>query len=235
MLKIYPFLLLFFLLYACQSNSKETNNKVLENQNPLSQPNAEVKRYVGLLSMGSAGAYFRPCINAQTLWAVVDSSGQAIAAQHKKVYQYGYDNQSVMAFVDGSLLGKAQNADSSVSNILKINKLDKLAQKDWDGYCLGFEFVIFGSKPFWAVEISPKEQYIDFNDEPNLKYHHFKYVQPVINGDVRTYETESFDGTEKLKVVISKGSCKDDSNPKPYPFSAQVILNGKIYNGCAQW
>lgn len=225
------FSFLFITLYAC-NNAPKQPEKSLETVDAKFAADPEVKRYNGVFSYGSAGSFFRPCGRDSTRWAIVDSTGKMIET-YKKVYQYGYDNQSVMAYVDGSLLGK--NTEGGTDNTLKISKIEKMEQKDWDYYCMGFEFVIFGSKPFWAVEISPKEQYIDFNDEPNLKYHHFKYVKPIIEGDKRTYETVSFDGKETLKVVITKGACKDESNPKPYPFSAQVILNGKIYNGCAQW
>ena len=224
---------LLLLIIACDSKTntseKSATDAVVKPDG--TQADTEVKRYIGLFSYGSKGSFFRPCGRDSTMWSVMDSSGE-MATRYKTVYQYGYDNQSVMAFIDGSLLGKSTN---ETDNVLKINTLVKLEQKDWDGYCMGFEFVIFGSQPFWAVEISPKEQYIDFNDEAHLKYHHFKYVKPVIEGDTRTYETISFDGKETLKIVITKGQCKDDSNPKPYPFSGQVILNGKIYNGCAQW
>lgn len=227
-----PFALLF-LLMACGSKSNTTDNSGSDvaNSMDMTKPDLEVKRYVGLFSFGSKGSFFRPCGRDSMVWTVVDSSGE-MEKLYKTVYAYGYDNQSVMAYIDGSLLGKTNNG---TDNVLKINKISKLVQKDWDGYCMGFEFVIFGSKPFWAVEISPKEHYIDFNDEPNLKYHHFKYVEPIIDGETRTYETASFDGQETLKIIIKKESCKDDSNPKPYPFSGQVILNGKVYNGCAQW
>ncbi len=218
------------LFSACQ-NAPAKDNTQANVTDIKSAPDAKTKRYIGLLSHGSAGTFFRPCGRDSTRWAVVDSTNEAVML-YKKTYQYGYDNQSVMAFVDGSLLGKTVDG---TDNTLVINKIDKIVSKDWDGYCMGFEFVIFGSRPFWAVEISPKENYIDFNDEPNLRYHHFKYVKPVIEGDVRTYETVSFDGKETLKVVITKGKCMDDSNPKPYPFSGQVTLNGKVYNGCAQW
>ena len=224
---------LLLLIIACESKTNTSEKSVTEAvvKPDGTKADTEVKRYIGLFSYGSKGSFFRPCGRDSTMWAVMDSSGE-MATRYKTVYQYGYDNQSVMAFIDGSLLGKSTN---ETDNVLKINTLVKLEQKDWDGYCMGFEFVIFGSKPFWAVEISPKEQYIDFNDEANLKYHHFKYVKPITEGDTRTYETVSFDGKETLKIVITKGPCKDDSNPKPYPFSGQVILNGKIYNGCAQW
>ncbi len=224
---------LLLLIIACDSktNTSEKSTTEAAAKTDGTQADTEVKRYIGLFSYGSKGSFFRPCGRDSMMWSVVDSSGEMVT-RYKTVYQYGYDNQSVMAFIDGSLLGKSTEGSD---NVLKINKLVKLEQKDWDGYCMGFEFVIFGSQPFWAVEISPKEQYIDFNDEANLKYHHFKYVKPVIEGETRTYETVSFDGQETLKIVIKKGQCKDDSNPKPYPFSGQVILNGKIYNGCAQW
>lgn len=223
---------LFFTIFliSCQESSNK-DNKQLSTAETKSAPDAEVKRYIGLLSHGSAGTFFRPCGRDSTRWAVEDATGELVA-KYKSVYAYGYDNQSVMAFVDASLLGKTVEG---TDNTIKIVKTDKLLQKDWDGYCMGFEFVIFGSKPFWAVEISPKEQYIDFNDEANLRYHHFKYVKPIIEGDTRTYETVSFDGKESLKIVITKSKCKDDSNPKPYPFSGQITLNGKVYNGCGQW
>lgn len=229
MKNMFLFLYAISLLTACKNDPKPQQQTVAVDKKSEADPT--IKRYIGLLSHGSEGTFFRPCGRDSTRWSVIDSSGEAVKL-YKTVYQYGYDNQSVMAFVEASVLGKTVD---NTDNTLEINRIQKLEQKDWDGYCMGFEFVIFGSKPFWAVEISPKEQYIDFNDEANLKYHHFRYVKPVIVGDTRTYETISFDEKETLKIVISKGNCKDDSNPKPYPFSGEVTLNGKIYNGCAQW
>jgi uncharacterized membrane protein len=218
-------------LVACK-NDPPPKQKPVPVVDAKTLPDPTVKRYIGLLSHGTAGTSFRPCgIKEETHWAIEDASGEAVK-RYKKVYQYGYNNQSVMAFVNGSLLGKTVD---SLDNTLKISNIEKLEQKDWDGYCMGFEFVIFGSKPFWAVEISPKEGYIDFNDEKHLRYHHFRYVKPEIENGVRTYRTASFDGTETLKIVITEKDCKDKSNPKPYPFCGEVTLNETVYKGCAQW
>jgi uncharacterized membrane protein len=233
--------IIFSIFTACKNEAKPPQ-KAEAVVDTKSLPDPTVKRYIGLLSHGTKGTFFRPCGKENTLWGVEDASGEAIK-RYKTVYQYGYDNQSVMAFVEASLLGKnsEQKATPSpsdtegVDNTLKISKIEKLEQKDWDGYCFGFEFVVFGSKPFWAVEISPKEGYIDFNDEKNLRYHHFRYVKPEIEGETRTYRTGSFDGTETLKIVIKKQPCKDKSSPKPYPFCGEVTLNETLYKGCAQW
>jgi uncharacterized membrane protein len=221
-----------FLFINCESKSKPTNNNSQNLTSPKHLPDSTVKRYVGLFSMGSNGPSFRSCASKDSVqWRVIDSTGE-IEKMYKNVYAYSYDNQTVMAFLYGSLLGKN---NEGYDNTLLVKKIDHLAAKDWDGYCLGFEFVIFGSDPFWAVEISPKEKYIDFNDDVNQKFHHFKYVKPVIENDIRTYETVSFDGAETLKIVIKPEDCSDKANPKPYPFKAEVTLNGKVYNGCAQW
>jgi uncharacterized membrane protein len=221
-----------FLFINCESKSKPTNNNSQNLTSSKHLPDSTVKRYVGLFSMGSKGPSFRSCASKDSVqWYVIDSTGE-LEKMYKNVYAYSYDNQTVMAFLYGSLLGK--NTEG-YDNTLLVKKIDHLAAKDWDGYCLGFEFVIFGSDPFWAVEISPKEKYIDFNDDVNQKFHHFKYAKPVIVNDIRTYETVSFDGAETLKIVIKPEDCSDKANPKPYPFKAEVTLNGKVYNGCAQW
>ena len=226
-------IIIFTVFTACKNETKTPQNAVAVTDTK-GAPDPTVKRYIGLLSHGTKGTFFRPCGKENTLWSVEDASGEA-TKRYKKVYQYGYDNQSVMAFVEASLLGKNGKNTEGVDNTLKISKIEKLEQKDWDGYCFGFEFVIFGSKPFWAVEISPKEGYIDFNDEKHLRYHHFRYVKPEIDGETRTYRTGSFDGTETLKIVIKKQPCMDKSNPKPYPFCGEVTLNETVYKGCAQW
>jgi uncharacterized membrane protein len=221
-----------FLFINCESKSKPNNNNSQNLTSSKHLPDSTVKRYVGLFSMGSKGPSFRSCASKDSVqWYVIDSTGE-LEKMYKNVYAYSYDNQTVMAFLYGSLLGK--NTEG-YDNTLLVKKIDHLAAKDWDGYCLGFEFVIFGSDPFWAVEISPKEKYIDFNDDVNQKFHHFKYAKPVIVNDIRTYETVSFDGAETLKIVIKPEDCSDKANPKPYPFKAEVTLNGKVYNGCAQW
>ncbi len=221
-----------FLFINCESKNQPTNNNSQNLNLSKHLPDPTVKRYVGLLSMGSKGVSFRSCASKDSVqWMIIDSTGE-LGKMYKNVYAYGYDNQTVMAFLYGSLKGK--NMDG-YDNTIQVTKIDHLDAKDWDGYCLGFEFVIFGSDPFWAVEISPKENYIDFNDEPNQKFHHFKYTKPVVVNDIRTYETVSFDGEETLKIVIKPEDCSDKANPKPYPFKAEVILNGKVYNGCAQW
>jgi hypothetical protein len=119
MKKISLFLLIIISLNACNDTSKTPSDNV-SNVDIKTAPNDTVRTYIGLISHGSAGSFFRPCGRDSTRWAIVDSTGKMIDT-YKKVYQYGYDNQSVMAFVQGSLLGR--NRDAATDNTLKISQI----------------------------------------------------------------------------------------------------------------
>jgi uncharacterized membrane protein len=234
MSKQYLGAMLLFVIWAC-SNQTQPNNAATQAVPSSQLPNAEVKKYIGMVGSTAEGIFFRQCGKDTVSYAVMDSTGEIIK-RIKAALPYGYEGQTVMATVEGTLKGKAtEGVAARYDNVLTVHKITALAAKDWDGYCFGFEFVVFGTEPFWAVEIAKREGYIDFNDAGNEKYYHFKYNEPLREGDTTTYESVGFDGTGSIKIVIKKEKCNDGMSEKAYPFSATVSLNGKMYKGCAQW
>ncbi|MGZ4048193.1 MAG: hypothetical protein ACXVNN_02455, partial [Bacteroidia bacterium] len=88
----------------------------------------------------------------------------------------------------------------------------------------------FGTEPFWQIQISEKENLIDFYDPMEQKTTHFIYSKPEIKDGITTYT--SSDKKDRISIAIKKEKCNGAIDPQ-YDYSVLVTLNDKKYNGCA--
>ena len=77
-------ILLLSLFTACQ-NAPSKDGAQATAIDEKSAPDLATKRYIGLLSHGSAGTFFRPCGRDSTRWAVIDSTDEAIDLYKKNI------------------------------------------------------------------------------------------------------------------------------------------------------
>jgi uncharacterized membrane protein len=235
MKKIVYLFLIILIINACQSSDntsqKNASDTVKQDENTL--PNLEQKPYFGLYSLDSKT--MRICGKDSVIYYVEDSAN-ILTEAYTKTLRYRYPDQSAYVQVVGSLKGKnTEGVAAQYTNTLSVSKVNKCEMKSWENNCFGFDFVGFGNKPFWNVDISKKLQLIDFNDIMNEKYYHFNYTVPKVEGDITTFESTDATGKMPIKIVIKKGTCNDGVNEKNYHFSCEVTLNGKVFKGCAQW
>ena len=230
---------LWFYLNACSSNDNTFKNKQNgSNVDSLSMPNNAVEKYIGLYFYSKEGSILRIC-GKDSLQYLVEDTSLNLEKKYKETLPYGYERQTVYVQLEGTLKGKnAQNTEgvaAPFANVLSVKNIVRIEPKDWDNNCFGFDLNGFGTEPFWSLEVSKKLDLIDFNDVGSQKYYHFNYAIPEKKGDVTSYKSTSYDGQTTIEVVVKKGNCNNGMNDKPYPFSVEVLLNGKKYAGCAQW
>lgn len=96
------------------------------------------------------------------------------------------------------------------------------------------EFNIVGTEPFWNVTVSKSG--IVYSS-PNAKKQTFPYVTPIKAAGrtadiVRVYRLQ---GKPNSMLIIKKEStCSDGMSDKQYPYSATLILNNTVLEGCAE-
>lgn len=88
-----------------------------------------------------------------------------------------------------------------------------------------------GNEPFWQLQISEKENLIDFYDPMEQKTIHFNYAKSQVKNGAVNYFTKN--DTNTIEIKIKKEKCSDGMSEKKYNFSVLVKLNKKTYNGCA--
>ncbi len=96
------------------------------------------------------------------------------------------------------------------------------------------EFTSVGTEPFWNVTVSKSG--IVYSS-PNAKKQTFPYVTPIkatgrTADIVRVYRLQ---GKPNSTLIIKKeSSCTDGASDKQYPYSATLILDNTVLEGCAQ-
>lgn len=96
------------------------------------------------------------------------------------------------------------------------------------------EFTSVGTEPFWNVSVSKSG--IVYSS-PNAKKQTFPYVTPIKAAGrtadiVRVYRLQ---GKPNSMLIIKKEStCSDGMSDKQYPYSATLILNNTVLEGCAE-
>jgi uncharacterized membrane protein len=113
---------------------------------------------------------------------------------------------------------------------LIATELLKVEQKSYKNTCIPYNYWCFGTEPFWQIEISEKENVIDFYNPMEQKFIHFEYSKPEIKNGSTTYS--SSDKENKISIIIKKEKCNGAIDPQ-YDYSVQVTLNDKKYAGCA--
>ena len=103
--------------------------------------------------------------------------------------------------------------------------------KNYQNDCISFEYWCIGNEPFWQLQISEKENLIDFYDPMEQKTIHFNYIKSENKNESLNYSVKNESNT--IGIKIKKEKCSDGISEKKYNYSVTVILNHKTYKGCA--
>jgi uncharacterized membrane protein len=96
------------------------------------------------------------------------------------------------------------------------------------------EFRVVGTEPFWGMSISKRG--IVYST-PESRPRSFPYVAPMSAQGrpadvVRVYRLQSKPNT--LLVINKVAICSDGMSDKQYPYSATLILDNTVRQGCAE-
>lgn len=158
---------------------------------------------------------------------MLDNNRQLDSAM-KKILPNAYAGEGIFVQMMAEVNGSPD--DRVYAGLLKVKELIKAVQKNSRNTCIPYDYWCTGTEPFWQLQISQKENLIDFYDPMQQKTTHFSYSSPELNGDIAKYI--SSDKENKISVTIKKEKC-NGATDNQYDYSAEVVLNGKKYAGCA--
>jgi uncharacterized membrane protein len=97
------------------------------------------------------------------------------------------------------------------------------------------EFRVFGTEPFWSVEVSPSGIVYNSLAEPDQKQT-FPYVTPLsadgrLPDTVRVYRLGEQNNT--LLIIRKVDNCSDGMSDNLYPYSGLFIQGDMVLEGCA--
>lgn len=192
---------------------------------------AETEEYEGLYfpSKPGSSAMLNVCFGKNhNLSYPVEDETNSLDSLYRKSLPNAYPYQTIYVKVKAELIAGGSQA---APYTLRINAVLKAEFKNYQNDCIPYEYWCMGNEPFWQIQISEKENLIDFYEPMEQKTIHFEYVKSQLKNEGIYYSTKN--ETNSIEIKIKKEKCSDGMTEKKYNYSAVVLLNDKNYSGCA--
>ncbi len=211
-------------MLSCSQNSN--NPQSLVNKDSIKVGAHLVKKtkeYKGVYHPGQ----FKNCENSE-LFTFNDSTQKMLDSIYYKLLPSSYPNQTVFMNFEGCVDSFPTNTGFQTS----ITELISMDLKNSSNSCITYDYWCMGNEPFWQVQISEKENLIDFYDPMIPKFYHFNFQKGKIEGNKTVYNSED-KTSNSIQISITNEKCSDGMSERQYNYSSEIILNGKTYKGCA--
>jgi len=212
-----------FLLLAC-NNSESPENEVVKNNTAIIPDDSSLTTQT--LSGLFINYKFYSCDNLGETYSVTDNTGGLDSA-----YAYVTRNNfssSIVIKVEGKL---KRGEKGEISGQLIVDSIISAEGKNYKNACVPYDFWCMGNEPFWQIQISEKENCIDFYNPMEQQRIHFAYNAPQVKNTI-TYYTSQVE-KDNIEIQIKKEPCSDGMSEKKYNYSVKVKLNENNYSGCA--
>lgn len=221
-----------FFLFSCgqPENPSKINTREIGNENEVL---SEEKEFAGLyFPSGSATvAMFRLCDDSgSTSSYLVEDGTNSLDTLYRKILPTSYPYQSIFIKVIGNIKLKENKTKNPA---IVVKKVMVVEQKNYRNNCIPYDYWCMGNEPFWQVQISEKENLIDFFDPMMPRFYHFAFSKAVIKGNTTKYIAEDKEAKSKIEITVSKEKCSDGMSEREYNYKSVVVLDGTAYNGCA--
>jgi uncharacterized membrane protein len=219
-----PFCFLFF-LFSCSPNPNKiesTANK--DTTRVVTHLVKKLKEYKGVYCPGQ----FKSAEKSE-LFTFYDSVQKQLDSLYNKIIPSHYPNQTV--FMD--FIGIADSLSTNTGFRTSITKLISIEFKNAFNSAIPYEYWCMGNEPFWQIQISEKENLIDFYDPMIPKFYHFNFSKAKIEDGKTIYTADDKASGNTIKITITKEKCSDGMSERKYNYSSEAVLNGKTYKGCA--
>ncbi len=214
-----------FLLFSCSPNPG--NNEAVASKDSLETPVHLLKKmreYKGVYIPGQ----FKNAENSE-LYTFSDSVQKKLDSLYNKILPTSYPTQTVNLDFSGVADSFPTNTGFRIYSIERVS----MEMKNAFNSHIPYDYWCMGNEPFWQIQISEKENLIDFYDPMIPKFYHFIFSKAEIREGATLYAAEDKAGNNKIKITITNEKCSDGMSERKYSYKSQVILNGKSYNGCA--
>jgi len=217
MRKLLLFIIPVFSFTNCTiNNSDTTTNPLVDSVSISKDTTLEIKTHKGLYNVSSKSILL--CDGKQM--NVVDET-KSIDTLIAAKFPLGYVEQSVYVEVNAI----AQPKDFVIKEVIKIE------YKNFRNTCIAYDYWCMGTEPFWTIQISKKENLIDFYEPMEQKTYHFKYNEPVVEKNGIIYKSKN--NSNQIRIQLKNEPCSDGMSEKNFIHSAEINLNGNTFRGCA--
>ncbi len=213
------------ILFSCSQHT--INNESLSNHDSLNTtvPLVRVLReYKGVYLPGQ----FKNAENSD-LYTFSGRDRKFLDSAYNKILPSPYLNQTVLLNFKGVVDSLPTNSGFRAS----LTALIAMELKNAFNSCIPYDYWCMGNEPFWQIQISGKENLIDFYDPMIPKFYHFIFSKAEMKGGTTIYNAEDKASNNKIKVTITNEKCSDGMSERNYHYKSEVVLNSKTYNGCA--
>lgn len=216
MRNFFLFFLSLTILASCSQN-KAVENTATE---PVNSTENSVAKAVELEGLYADHQLISCSDNAKV--AVVGSTGK-LDSLYKSLLPQAYSGQTIYVKLKGLL----------TNNELSVKEVVLAEQKNDKNTCIPYDYWCMGNEPFWRIQVSEKENLIDFFDPMASTYYHFNFTKPEIKQGSTVYTAESGKNKIKITITITSEKCSDGMSERSYQYKAEALLNGTAYKGCA--
>jgi len=223
-----PSFLIFLSVILLSCNPREDEH-TKESINAVKNDTVHLmKVFTGLLSIGKHEKTFIDCEHPELIHLV--ENNDSIDSFIKKILPNAYDGESMFLSMEAEV---RSCSEKKYSDLLVVKKILNVEQKNYTNTCIPYDFWCKGNEPFWQLQISEKENLIDFYDPMQQLTTHFIYQKPEMKNGTTQYISKDGNSQNNIIVKIKNEKCSDGMSEKEYSYRAEVILNGKKLNGCA--
>jgi uncharacterized membrane protein len=184
------------------------------------------KRFTGIYLNDGVGR-FLDCEHPGLIYRVKSNNTELDSAL-KKILPNAYKGEGIYVEMNAEM----SSIESKVfSGMLEVKDVLKTEQKGPRNDCMPSDYWCFGTEPFWQLQISKTENLIDFYNPMEQTTIHFNYSEPKISGGITVYTASA--KKNRISISIKKEKCNGAADA-PWEYSAEIVLNGKRYNGCGK-
>jgi uncharacterized membrane protein len=209
-------LTLSFTNCTINNSDKSTTGSLVDSIVVSKDSTLEIKTHQGLYNTSTKSILL--CDGKQM--NVVDET-KSIDTLIARKFPLGYSEQTI--FVEVKAI--AQPKDFVIKEIIKIE------HKNFRNTCIPYDFWCLGTEPFWTIQISQKENLIDFYDPMEQKTYHFEYIKPTLEKNNIIYNTKN--KSDNIGIQIKNEPCSDGMSERTYNHSVIINFNGNTFKGCA--
>lgn len=192
-----------------------------------------IKTYEGMYIVNINVNTFRDCNYPDSVYWVIDET-KKLQDLYKETIPVVNVYGAVYAKIKGEL---TQTKDTKLverfPQTLIVKEVVSVERKNFRNTCVPYDFWALGNEPNWSLQISEKENLIEYYIPAENKIYYFFYSEPNENDSVITYA--SFNPIQRyvIEISIRKEKCTDTVSKNVYDYSVEVgIRGGKNYKGC---
>lgn len=177
---------------------------------------------------------FIDCRNPDTVFWVTDDT-RKLEAQYKKMFSEQSVYNSVFIRVKGDFEDtRDPTVKEKYPRTLRVKEVLAVENKSFKNNCVPYDFWAFGNDPGWSLQISRKENLIEFILPGESKKYYFFYDEPDTDSGYIIYKNHNKIQGYVIEIKIKKEKCSDAAAGKVYDYSAEIELTGnKKFKGCA--